>query len=130
MIVAETNGISISLDPIETEKKVDSIKFDLHIKFNTLNQASEFTLKNLWIEESELNKFEAQLDKEQISELIDMSGFTILRLQHADDFTKIEINPVKERMSQEYDRINISMYVEYNLITYLYRALNDYAKWW
>ncbi|ABC28313.1 hypothetical protein HCH_01453 [Hahella chejuensis KCTC 2396] len=61
MIVAETTGISISLDPLETEDQVGSIKFDLNIKFNTQNQASEFTLNNLWIEEAELNKFETQL---------------------------------------------------------------------
>ncbi|WP_444901991.1 hypothetical protein ACJJIG_02440 [Microbulbifer sp. SSSA007] len=130
LIVAETSGISISLDPKETEDRVGSIKFDLKVKFNTQNQASEFSLNNIWIEETELNQFEAQLDKSQIAELTDMSGFTILRLQHVDDFTKLEINPIKERMSEEYDRINISMYVEYNLFTYLYRALNDYAKWW
>lgn len=130
MIVAETSGISISLDPKEVEDRVGSIKFDLKIKFNSQNQASEFSLNNIWIEGTELNEFEAQLDKSQIAELTDMSGFTILRLQHVDDFTKLEINPIKQRMSEEYDRINISMHVEYNLITYLYRALNDYAKWW
>ena len=130
MIVAETAGISISLDPVETEDRVGSIKFNLKIKFNTQNQVSEFSLNNIWVEETELNKFEAQLDRSQIAELTDMSGFTILRLQHVDDFTKLEINPTKERMSQEYDRMNTSIYVEYDLITYLYRALNEYAKWW
>ena len=130
MILAEASGISISFDPMETEDEVGSIQFDISIKFRTRNQFSQFDVKNVWIEESELNRFETQLDRETVSELNDMSGYTIIRMQHVDDFTKIEINPIKERMSQEYDRINVTIFADYNIITYLYRALNEYAKWW
>ena len=101
-----------------------------HTNITKKRHISNFTLHNIWIEEAELNKFENQLDTEKISELTDMSGFTIIRLQHIDDFTKIEINPIKARMSNEYDRLNITMFVEYNLISHLYHAFNDYAKWW
>ena len=130
MILAEASGISISFDPMETEDKVGSIKFNISIKFRTRNQFSQFDVKNVWIEESELNRFETQLDRESVSELNDMSGYTIIRMQHVGDLTKIEINPIKERMSQEYDRINVTIFAEYNINTNLYKALNNYAKWW
>ncbi|WP_144395619.1 hypothetical protein [Pleionea sediminis] len=130
MIVAETTGITIKFDPLDTEKNVGSVKFNISIEFSTQNQKSSYQISNVWIEEKELKRFEAQLDSKPIAQLTDMSDYTLLSFEHVDDYTKIEINPIKERMSDEYDRLNTKLFVDYNLITYLYRAFKDYPKWW
>ncbi|NHB63692.1 MULTISPECIES: hypothetical protein [Morganellaceae] len=121
------NPINITLDVIELDEHVPSMKFNLTIRVDKFGYSLDVNMQ-LWIECQCFDSFIDNLRRNDIARLKDMNGaFELL------------LNPVQDLLEWSCAKENLDGYITSakgrEKLTdeskcALYEAFNDYPKWW
>lgn len=127
MDIEITNPINISLDVIELDEHVSSLKFDVVIGVRKYNYSSDVSTQ-LWVECSCIDEFILDMRNDRRAVLQDMSGYFELIVNPALGW--LEWSCAKEDLDGCVTVSKGREILSDSSLSAIYAAFNDYPKWW
>lgn len=126
-----TNGqFRLALNFVEVDSSDFGVRIHLEIEYVGKHQNFKFCAEHLWVEYSELRRFESELLEGKEIILHDMSDYPVLHFQRDSSHERLTINPPSARQSADGDAIVTYLKIANGSINALYSSLNQFAKWW
>lgn len=128
-----SENLKVEFDPVQTENHYHpSVAFDIYIIFETTLQLSKFTLKEFWLENSEMNRFQKKLQdfiekKSDFVGLLDMSLNPFLKIERVDEDLFFELKAETHFPSSE---VKIKIQIEKDEPEIILAKMKSWEKWW
>ncbi|TDB59474.1 hypothetical protein [Photorhabdus khanii] len=127
MDIEVNSPINITLDMMEVDEHLPSIKFDIMIRVKKFSYSLEAN-SQVWVECQVFDMFIDSIRKDNIATLSDMNGLFELKLDPVQGCLKWSCS--KEDLDSYITLAKGEEKLTDELKWLLYKAFNDYPRWW